>query len=1149
VFQAGSLCAVLLLFSIRCPGSERQALGGHVPRAASTARPVGSLAPGQKLNLALGLPLRNRPLLDKFLEQLYDPASTNYHQYLTSEQFAQEYGPTEQDYQSAIEFARTNGLTITAVHPNRVVLDVCGSVVDIDKAFQVSLRLYQHPAEPRTFYAPDTDPSLPSSVSLLHISGLDNYLIAHPAGLGPMPSPQGPAPVPLAGSGPGGAYRGGDFRGAYARAVSLNGAGQMVGLLEFEGYYLADIIAYRSQASVANVPLINVTMDGFDGTPGGNNVEVALDIELVSSIAPGLSQIIVYEAGPAPNGLANDVLNRMATDNLAKQLSASWTFATDATTEQIFLQFAAQGQAYFNASGDNGAYVGAVSSPTDDPHITIVGGTSLTTTGPGGAWVSETVWNRGVPGQTGGATGGGISTTFPIPAWQKSVNMSLNQGSVTMRNLPDVAAVAENVWITYNNGSSETVGGTSCSAPLWAGFLALVNQQGASFGRPPVGFLNPAIYTVGLGAGYSTNFHDVVIGNNTNSSSPNAFFAAAGYDLCTGWGSPFGQNLINALAPRIPSVVLTNAGSAIVSEGCSPPNGAIDPGETVTVSFSLKNLGAIKTTNLLAVLRPDSNVLFPSRQQVYGALAGGGAAVSRSFSFTAAGNCGDTITPTLELRDGPSVVGVLPFTFQLGAPVTAFTETFDEAAPPALPAVWTTTTSTNGVAVWITSTNLHDSSPNAAFADEPPNAGIEELISPPIPITSSFAQLVFRNNYNTEAEPSSASTAFDGGVLEIQIGTNAFADILAAGGSFAAGGYVRSIVTGTNDDNPLAGRRAWGGNSGGFITSIVNLPPAAAGQSVVLKWRFALDSGNFYGGSGWYIDTISIKDGAACCSSSADLAVSQTTSPEPVAPGQSLTYSIAITNIGPSTAAAVMLTNVLPNNVILSSASPGCFYSPPGYVTCFAGVLPAGAATNWTITVVPPSADPLTNLVQISSITPDPDLSNNTSLIVSSIATNAPPILYSQPADAVALLGASATFQATAFGIAPLGYQWLFNGTPLPGQTTTALALTNVQSGQMGAYTLLVSNANGSVTSAPAQLTVLEPPAFQLAGISSGDGAITVSLKSTAGRAYTLEFKNSLTDTNWTSILPAVQGTGGIISLSDTNTLSAPARFYRVVAQ
>src|SRR5438477_7486601 len=120
----------------------------------------------------------------------------------------------------------------------------------------------------------------------------------------------------------------------------------MVGLLEFDGYNLSDITSYRNQSSVANVPLLNVTMDGFDGTAGGNNIEVALDIEMVSSIAPGLAQIIVYEAGP--NGVANDILNRMATDNLARQLSASWTYPTDAATEQIFLQFAAQGQAYFN---------------------------------------------------------------------------------------------------------------------------------------------------------------------------------------------------------------------------------------------------------------------------------------------------------------------------------------------------------------------------------------------------------------------------------------------------------------------------------------------------------------------------------------------------------------------------------------------------------------------------------------------------------------------------------------------------------------------------------------------------------------------------------------------------------------------------------
>src|SRR5262249_35843706 len=129
-----------------------------------------------------------------------------------------------------------------------------------------------------------------------------------------------------------------------------------------------------------------VLMDGFDGTPGRNNVEASLDIVMAMSIAPG-ARVIVYEAGPG--GFANDMLSRMADDNVAKQLSGSWTYSVDATTTQIFLQFAAQGQSFFNASGDSGAYAGAPDPPTDDPYITIVGGTTLNTTGPGGAWQSE----------------------------------------------------------------------------------------------------------------------------------------------------------------------------------------------------------------------------------------------------------------------------------------------------------------------------------------------------------------------------------------------------------------------------------------------------------------------------------------------------------------------------------------------------------------------------------------------------------------------------------------------------------------------------------------------------------------------------------------------------------------------------------------
>jgi uncharacterized repeat protein (TIGR01451 family) len=1108
---------------------------------------VGRLDGGKELNLAIGLPLRNRSELAELLRQVYDPTSSNYQRYLTTEQFSQRFGPIEKDYQSVIEFARSNHLTITATHRNRMVLDVSASVVDIEKAFRINLRLYPHPTEPRTFYAPDTDPVAPVATPILHISGLDNVLIPHPAGLSPTPTPAGTGPVPQTGSGqgPSGAYLGSDFRGAYARGVSLNGSGQMVGLLEFDGFYRADVAAYWSQAALPGVPVEIVTMDNFDGTPGSHNVEAALDIEMASSTAPGLSLIIVYEAGP--NGLGDDVLNRMATDNLAKQLSSSWTFPIDPTTEQIFQQLAAQGQTFFNASGDNGAYSGPVSTPADDPYITIVGGTSLTTTGPGGAWSSEAAWNRGGAGLGAGATGGGISTTYPIPLWQRGINMNADHGSRTMRNLPDVAAVAENVWATYNNGSSLSLGGTSCSAPLWAGFNALVNQQAVSFGRAPVGFLNPALYAIGLGSSYKTCFHDIIVGNNTNGISPTEYFAVAGYDLCTGWGSPFGQNLINALALRISAIVLTNAGSAIISEGCLPPNQAIDPGETVSVNFSLKNLGSIGTTNLIAKLVSDANVLSSSRPQIYGALSGGGPAVARAFTFTAGGNCGDTITPTLELFDGSTQLGKITYNFELGKPVLALSENFDEVVAPALPSGWTTTAST-GASVWVSSTAMHDTAPNAAFADESPSAGVEDLLSPLIPISTASAQLVFRNSYNTESDAVVPNSAYDGGVLEIQIGTNAFTDILSAGGTFLAGGYNQTIASSTNNDNPLAGRQAWGGNSGGFITTIVNLPRSAAGQVVQLKWRFALDSGNYYGGFGWYIDTISIKDGASCCVSTSDLAVSLSAAPEPVAPGQPLTYSFTVTNLGPDTASSVVVTNVFPANVILSTASPGCYYFP-GYLLCQAGDLAAGSSTNFSLTVLPEGDGPLTNFVQVASATPDPDSSNNTGIIVSTIATNAPPIFNLQPADAVALSGSAVTFQASVFSVQPVTYQWLFNGIGIPGETGNSLVLTNVQDMQAGRYAVVASNLNGSNASALAQLTVLPPPNFQLSGISSMGGAVVVSLQSSTGLTYTLEYKISLSDTNWTQILPAMPGTGNVVSLQDTNSATTPTRFYRAIAQ
>ena len=243
-------------------------------------------------------------------------------------------------------------------------------------------------------------------------------------------------------------------------------------------------------------------------------------------MAPG-ANIIVYE-GYYPN----DVLNRMATDNSARQLSCSWGYGINSTTEQIFKQMIAQGQSFFTASGDSGAYSNGVMPPADDPNVTSVGGTALTTTGPGGTWVSESAWS---------GSGGGVSTTYAIPSYQQTMNMAAQGGSNTMRNMPDVALTgAVQMYLIYSNGQQTAVGGTSAATPLWTAFTALANQQAATNLKPALGFLNPALYAIGNGSGYSAALHDITTGSN-------GFGAIRGYDLTTGWGSPTGQALINTL--------------------------------------------------------------------------------------------------------------------------------------------------------------------------------------------------------------------------------------------------------------------------------------------------------------------------------------------------------------------------------------------------------------------------------------------------------------------------------------------------------------------------------------------------------------------------------------------------------------------------
>ena len=558
------LAITLTAVAARAQSTSRPVLRGqHVPRGVAQLPAAGPLQATQSLALTLGLPLRDQAGLDSLLQELYDPASPNYRHFLTPEQFTERFGPTKEDYAAVVAYARASGFTVDPPDPGRVLVSVHAPVAKLEKVFHVHMHYYQHPTETRQFFAPDVEPTLDLDVPLQDIGGLDNYVVPHPAGLVKKPLPQTTGlqsdnPIPLSGSGTSGTYAGKDFRAAYAPGVTLTGTGQSVGLFEFGGYFSNDIVQYENTfESGSQVPIVNVLLNSVSNITNNPSAEEALDIEMQIAMAPGMTSLYYYFGSSA-----DTMLSRIASDNAVHQVSASWLYGTDGSTDGFFQQLAAQGITFFNSAGDGDAYpVGtSIDACCSSPFVTSVGGTTLSTTGAGGSWSSETVWNWG--GGTGGS--GGISTSYSIPSWQTGISMNANQGSTTMRNIPDVALTADNIYVWYN-GSWEDVGGTSCAAPLWAGFMALVNEQAANSGLSPVGAFNPTVYAIGKSAFYSAAFHDIATGNNFKTASPTNFSAVAGYDLCTGWGTPQGQATINALAP--PTALQISPLAGFVSAG------------------------------------------------------------------------------------------------------------------------------------------------------------------------------------------------------------------------------------------------------------------------------------------------------------------------------------------------------------------------------------------------------------------------------------------------------------------------------------------------------------------------------------------------------------------------------------------------------
>jgi subtilase family serine protease len=513
-------------------------LAGNTAPLAQSAR-TGDTAATTQIPAALSLKLHNQAGLDKFLSDVQNPNSPEYHHFLTPAEFNAAYGPTQADVDQALPFLKQSGASNIEVSANRQVITFTGTAAQLEKAFHTSIGNYTDTGSGRRFYANDAAPALPANVSsvVANVVGLDNHAVQKHASAtktSPAASPKVVKAVTPA-----------ILKSAYGTAgLSANGSGVTVGFVEFDGYQKSNLTTFDSTngLSTGTVTTVPVSGQNYDSNPGDGQIEVELDVEVVQGIAPKANDL-VYEA-PNTNAGELAMYQKIASDDKAKVVSISWGECESAegssganSVNSALATGTAEGISYFAAAGDDGttdcvrstgSSSKAVDFPASSPNITGVGGTQLTVTSSNG-YSSEKTWNDG----SNGATGGGISTLFNAPSWQSSQ-------STTKRKVPDVAADAASgsAYTIFTAGSWENVWGTSGATPLWAGFATLQNQiHGGSLGN-----LNPKLYSIGNGSSRTTGFNDVTSGNNTLNGTT-GFTAGTGYDQVTGWGSFKGTGL------------------------------------------------------------------------------------------------------------------------------------------------------------------------------------------------------------------------------------------------------------------------------------------------------------------------------------------------------------------------------------------------------------------------------------------------------------------------------------------------------------------------------------------------------------------------------------------------------------------------------
>lgn len=545
--ELSAVCAAALAVSLLMTSAVRAADVStrhlHAAVRDGAVQPLGRLPGVRLLSLNIVLSVRDKGALDAFVDDVADPMSFYYRNYLTPAQFTERFGPSQADYDGVVAFARQYGLAVIGGSRDGMNVEVRGPVTAVEAAFHLNLLTYQHPTDSRVFYSPDREPTTSLGFSLWHVSGLDDYSIPHPLLVHKdvYAKAHGVAAEDVVshattGSGPSASFLGSDMRAAYYGGTALTGAGQHLGLLEYYGTDLADLHTYYKNVKQTNhVPITLLSTDGtstscVDSGAGGfcDDTEQTIDMTQALGMAPGLASLTMY-IGSTDTAL----IAAMTTHSpLPTTIGCSWgwTPADPSTLDPYFEKMAVQGQSFFAASGDSSTWSGSNEAwPADAAYVISVGGTDLTTAKAAGAWASETAWVD---------SGGGVSPDgIAIPSWQKlkGVINSRNKGSTTRRNGPDVAANANFTFYTCADQAAclaNEYGGTSFAAPMWAGFIALANQQAAAHKVKPAGFLNPTIYPLNLGSAYGSNFHDI------SSGKSGSYSAETGYDLVTGWGSP-----------------------------------------------------------------------------------------------------------------------------------------------------------------------------------------------------------------------------------------------------------------------------------------------------------------------------------------------------------------------------------------------------------------------------------------------------------------------------------------------------------------------------------------------------------------------------------------------------------------------------------